>query len=285
MYCPACGGKNPEQADFCMGCGKNMEKTNAHAPRPQTWGNIALFTGLFIVAMIGNYLHPMVEITAIAFFAVIVTTGWIYADSQKYRMNHAMWTLFNLFLWIFTFPIYLWKTRSWQGLAPGAAIVAVVVGMQIMPPLYSASKHFRRGVRFSQQQRLTPAENEFKLAISKDARMGEAHLNLGLLYMSQGFLDAAEKELLKAKDLIDAHGVKLLDSMTREQALALCLANLSAVYAMRTSEAIQILDRQQARLQFQKAKEYADAAINFDPDNVRPQELQRRLKSLATFLE
>ncbi|MEK6544195.1 MAG: hypothetical protein AABZ44_07160 [Elusimicrobiota bacterium] len=268
-----------------MGCGKTTGVPQSVRPGMPSWGNISIFSGLFLLAMVGNYFNPMVEATIIAFFAVILTTGWVYADSQKYRMNHVLWTLSNLFLWAFSFPLYLWKTRSLQGFLPGLIVVIAVIGLQVMPPMYSAAKHFKRGVRYARQQMTTLAEQEFKSAIAKQSGMGEAYLNLGSLYLSQGFLDAAEKELLVAKEKIDLNGVKLLQNLNREQAMSLCLSHLAAVYIARTSEAIQVLDRNEARLHFDKAKEFVDAANNFDPGNVRSQELDRRLKQLSTFLE
>jgi tetratricopeptide (TPR) repeat protein len=241
-------------------------------------------TGVVIVGLVGVYLHPMLEVKLVAYIALIASTAWVFADSQKFDLNRWPWTLGTLVLWAFVFPSYLWKTRRWQGLIPGLALVVTVVLLQAFPNFYPAKKHFRRGLIFASQQRLTKAEEEFKFAIQKDPTLGEAHMNLGILYMGQGLLEAAEKEFILAKDLISQHDVSVIPQKKNE-AVSLCLANLAALYALRTSESIQILDRMEAKRHYQKAKEYADQSIQLDGTNVRAEELVRRLKSLATFLE
>ncbi|MBI4368709.1 MAG: tetratricopeptide repeat protein, partial [Elusimicrobia bacterium] len=153
------------------------------------------------------------------------------------------------------------------------------------PNLYSANKHFRRGVIFAGQQKLTRAEDEFKKAIQKNPDLGEAKLNLGIIYMTQGLLNAAEKELLEAKDLMERRQPTLLANMTQNQAISFCLSNLAGVYAMKTSEAIQVLARAEAKDYYAKAKQYADQSVQLDGTNVRSQELERRLTQLETFLQ
>ena len=249
------------------------------------WVNTVAISGLFAIGMAGIYFHPMLEVAAAAYIAVAASTIWVFADSPRHNMPRWPWTLGTLALWAIAFPVYLGKTRGWRGLAPGICMSIFIVSMQVYPNLYTAKKHFRRGVIFAGQQRLTKAEEEFKMAIGKDTSLGEARLNLGIIYMTQGLLDAAEKELLQAKDLLTQKEPRLLGNMTQNQTLSFSLSNLAAVYAMRTSEAIQVLERAQANYYYAKAKQYADESVRLDADNVRSAELIRRLKQLESFLE
>lgn len=292
MHCLSCGQKNPDHARFCLICGRQVAGAGFRPgpvaagawPVTSSWTDILGMTALFIIGMAGIYMHPLLEVAAVAYIAVGASTVWVFLDTPKRGMPRWPWTLGTLALWVLVFPIYLWKTRGLRGFIPGLLVALVVVGMQVFPEMYSAKKHFRRGLIFAGQQRLTKAEEEFRAAVKRDAALGEAHLNLGILYMSQGLLDAAEKELLTARDLISQHGVRLIPG-TKNQALSLCLANLSAVYAMRTSEAIQILDRADAKRYFAEAQKHADEAVRLDADNVRSVELVRRLQQLSTLLE
>ncbi len=272
-----------------MSCGKhvgNSSKGVDHAvAAPVAWGNVLGVSGLFILGMLGIYFHPMLEVAAAAYIAVAASTVWVFMDSPKQGVPRWPWTLSTLALWALAFPAYLWKTRRIAGLIPGVIMSVMVIGIQFFPNLYSATKHFRRGVIFAGQQRLTKAEEEFKQALLKNNSMSEARLNLGIIYMTQGLLDAAEREFMQAKDLMITNPPKLLENTTQNQALSLCLSNLAAVFAMRTSEAIQILNRQDAKGYYDKAKEYADEAIRLDGDNVRSTELARRLKQLESFLD
>lgn len=272
-----------------MSCGKNVgngSKSPAkHMTAPVSWSNVFGISALFVIGMLGIYFHPMLEVAAAAYIAVAASTAWVFMDSVKQGLPRWPWTLGTLALWAITFPAYLWKTRGAPGLLPGVIMSVLVVSMQFFPNLYSANKHFRRGIIFAGQQRLTKAEEEFKLALEKNQNMGEARLNLGIIYMTQGLLDAAEREFLQAKDLLSQNPPKLLPNTTQNQALSLCLSNLAAVYAMRTSEAIQILDRQDAKNYYLKAKEFADEAMRLDGTNVRSTELARRLKQLESFID
>ncbi|GEM_PF-4840753 len=288
MVCHFCSQKNPDYGSYCFSCGKHLghnrsQETTAPTSRQQ-WINTLAVTGVFAVGVLGVYLHPMLEVSVVAYIAVIASTAWVFSDSQKHGLSRWPWTLGTLVLWALVFPAYLWKTRKLQGFIPGATVAILVLLLQLFPNLYPAKKHFRRGIIFANQQRITKAEEEFGFAIKKDPTLGEAHLNLGILYMGEGLLEAAEKELVLAKDLIDKYGTHAIPQ-TKNEALILCLNNLGALHAMRTSESIQALDRLEAKRSYQKAIDYANQALALDANDVRSGELLRRLKNLATFLE
>ncbi|MBI4063541.1 MAG: hypothetical protein HY401_04480 [Elusimicrobia bacterium] len=263
-----------------IGTGATGAKSN-----PPSWANTLGITALFAAGLIGIYLNPLLEVTTVAYIAVAASTVWVFMDAPRWNLSRWPWTAGTLALWAFIFPVYLWKTRRWTGLVPGLAGSLIIVGMQAFPHFYSEKKHFRRGVLFAGQQRFTQAENEFKMAIKKNPALGEAHLNLGILYMSQGMLEASERELTAAQQLLQTKKPKYLGDLNQNEALSLCSSHLAAVYAMRTSEEIQVLNRQQAKIYFAKAKEYASRALELDGGNLRSQELTRRLKQLETFLE
>lgn len=263
-----------------MNCGKG---TAAQAAGP-SWTDTLGVTLLLLIGIAGVYMHPLLEIGVIVYIAIAASAVWVFSDATHRHQKRWPWTFGTIGLWFLVFPTYLAKTRGAKGLIPGILIVATVTAMTLFPEMYTAKKHYKRGQIYAGQQRLTKAEEEFKASIMRDKTFGEAHLNLGILYMSQGLLDAAEKELIISKDLLDKHGIKVGPG-TRNQALSLCLANLSAVHAMHTNEAIQLLDRASAKMHFEKAQKYADEALRLDPDNVRSAELVRRLQQLAAMLE
>ncbi|MBI4369507.1 MAG: zinc-ribbon domain-containing protein, partial [Elusimicrobia bacterium] len=178
MFCTTCGQKNPDHANYCFSCGRSLKTPGKSAGKPSImetpWVNVLGISALFGLGMAGIYLHPMLEVAAVAYIAVAASTIWVYRDSARHQMSKWPWTVATLALWALAFPAYLWKTRRWRGLIPGATMAVFVVGLQAFPNLYSANKHFRRGVIFAGQQKLTRAEDEFKKALQKNPDLGEA---------------------------------------------------------------------------------------------------------------
>ncbi|MFC1520780.1 hypothetical protein ACFL6Y_00045 [Elusimicrobiota bacterium] len=295
MYCQGCGHKSDENVRFCAMCGRDISrsgkdgKSNAgnipqRKPHAIKYTDIVGFLALFVIGIVGVYLHPTLEVGIIAYLAVGASAVWVYKDSNNFSMNKWPWALATLVIWIAAFPVYLWKTRRIKGIATGLLVIGLVIGSQFASQLYPASKHFRRGLLFMNRLQLDRAEEEFKTAIKKNADLGEAHLNLGVLYMEQGLMDAAEERFLEAKTVFEKEQPTIATNSQKE-ALALSMTNLAVIYTIRANEAMQILDRHQAQKHHNKALDYANNAQKLDNTNLRSAEIIRRLKNMASFYE
>lgn len=93
-------------------------------------------------------------------------------------------------------------------------------------PCKDAELHFRQALTYSKQQDYANGELEFLKAIELCPRYGEAHANLGVLYIQTDALNKAESSLkravdLNARDPFALYNLTVLYSLTNRLDLAL----------------------------------------------------------------
>ena len=137
-------------------------------------------------------------------------------------------------------------------------------------------ENYNEGVKLQQDNKIQLAEQQFKLALKNNPDFAEAHLNLGLIYIENGWLDGAESSTNQAIAIFERTNKTYVEGGTVRQALSLAYNNLGAIEMARALEAEKQRNISDARSHWQKGMNQFRKAIDLDSANGKAQGNIRR---------
>ena len=140
-------------------------------------------------------------------------------------------------------------------------------------------ENYNEGVKLQQDKKSGLAEQQFKLALKNNPDLAEAHLNLGLIYMENEWLDGAESSTKQAIAIFERTNKTYVEGSTVRQSLSLAYNNLGAIEMGRALEAENQRDISGARSHWQKGMNHFRKAIDLDSANAKAQGNIRRFGS------
>jgi tetratricopeptide (TPR) repeat protein len=97
---------------------------------------------------------------------------------------------------------------------------------------------YNQGVQHQQKGERTLAEQQFKIALQQDPDLAEAHLNLGLLYIEDGWLEGAEEHTQAAITIFERTKRTYVEGATYAESLSLAYNNLGVIQLQRWSQKV-----------------------------------------------
>lgn len=145
----------------------------------------------------------------------------------------------------------------------------------------SGIKDYNRGVYYQQAGQMELAEQQFKIALSRNPDLAEAHINLGVVYLNRGWDEGAEASTQKGIGLLEGTQTTTVKGSTSQEVLSLGYNNLGAIELNRYVATILQLDTNSAEAHRQKALTLFNQAVTLDPSNSFAQGNIQRLKTLS----
>ncbi len=160
------------------------------------------------------------------------------------------------------------RTSTIRGIVATIGVIGFLYGVSSLiktavPP--AGMSDYNEGVKLMTEGSNELAEQCFKTALQKNPSSGEAHLNLGIIYMNRGWADGAEQSTVRAIRLLEEAGKTSIGGSTLNQTLALCYNNLGWIEMNRVVDAENRLDITTAKKHWQKGMVSFQRAITLDP--------------------
>ena len=178
------------------------------------------------------------------------------------------------------------QTKSFKFSKPPKSvyIIAAIVGVLtflfesgIIPrsaiPFLSVSglNEYNQGVSYQETNQITLAEQQYKIAIQKNPNNASAYLNLGVIYLNNGWYDGAEQMTKKSISILQQTQKTSVKGSTLEQSFSLAFYNLGAIEINRGIQADAQLNYVVAKNHWKKGMSYLRNAVELDPMNSRAQ--------------
>ncbi|HUT03006.1 MAG TPA: tetratricopeptide repeat protein [bacterium] len=138
--------------------------------------------------------------------------------------------------------------------------------------------HYNKGVEYLSDGKLDAAESEFKQAIEQNPNLAEAHLNLGLIALENGWLDGAERSTRRCIDILERTRTTAMDGTTWREALSIAYNNMGAIEMARAANADQSHGYGAGRGHWERGMSYFRKAIALDPSSSKAQGNIERFK-------
>jgi tetratricopeptide (TPR) repeat protein len=159
-----------------------------------------------------------------------------------------------------------------------AVLLLGIAGCGVLSP--AGLSAYNEGVQHQQRGERDLAEQQFKLALQQQPELAEARINLGLIYIQDGWYDGAEDQTRKGIEILERTKRTLVQGATYQQTLSLAYSNLGVVQISRAQAALLKLSVADAQRFADLARQSLNKAVELDPSNSRA---QATLSQLALF--
>lgn len=136
---------------------------------------------------------------------------------------------------------------------------------------HSGIEEYNKGINYQENNHTALAEQQYKLAIKKNPNLAEAYLNLGLIYIEDGWLEGGEKMTLKSISLFKSSNKTIITGNTLEQSLSIAYNNLGVIEIQRAIEYEIDYNYLLSKSHWEKGMEYFYVAVNLDATNSKAQ--------------
>ena len=126
---------------------------------------------------------------------------------------------------------------------------------------------YNKGAQYQHAGNHTLAEQQYKMALQNNHDLGEAYLNLGVIYIAKGWYDGAEEHTKRAIEIFETTQKTYIIGSTVEQTLALAYNNMGIIEINRGLKSEIALDIDKAKKHWEKAMYYFNTALKLDPSN------------------
>lgn len=138
--------------------------------------------------------------------------------------------------------------------------------------------NYNEGVKFQQTGQIELAEQQFKLALEKNPKLAEAHLNLGMIYIDRGWYEGGEKSTLQAIKIFEQTKETFIEGSTWKQPLSIAYNNLGVIEIARGINKESDFDYLKGKTYWEKAMSFFHKAVELDPSNSNAQGNINRFK-------
>ena len=164
----------------------------------------------------------------------------------------------------------------------GISLLSLITYLGILFLVYSAKNplwiesddgisEYNKGVEYQETNQLSLAEQQFKLAIQKKPNLAEAYLNLGLIYINDGWLEGGEEMTLKSISIFKSTNVTIVVGSTLQQSLSTAYNNLGVIEIQRAAKFETNYNYSSAKNHWEKGMQYFYEAVRLDPMNSKAQ--------------
>lgn len=147
------------------------------------------------------------------------------------------------------------------------AVILIIYGVSYEPGL----REYDKGLKYQETNQLTLAEQQYKIAIQKNPDLAEAYLNLGVIYIENGWYNGAERMIKECITILQRKNKTIVEGYTLDQILSIAYNNLGTICMGRALQAEININISLARDQWKSGMEYYRKAIELDPMNSQAQ--------------
>jgi tetratricopeptide (TPR) repeat protein len=171
------------------------------------------------------------------------------------------------------------EESAWKVL--GFILLNLLISITLFLIVYSTSftsitnddgiEEYNKGLGYQETNQITLAEQQYKLAIQKNPNLAEAYLNLGLIYLNNGWLQGAEEMTLKSISIFESSNKTIVSGNTPQQSLSIDYNNLGAIEMAKALQYETNYDYSSAKYHWKNGIVYFNKAIQLDPTNSKAQ--------------
>jgi tetratricopeptide (TPR) repeat protein len=130
---------------------------------------------------------------------------------------------------------------------------------------------YNKALGYQTEGKIDLAEHEYKIALQKNPSLAEAHMNLGVIYLTRGWLDGAEKSTERAIEIFESTKKTYIKGSSWAQSLSIAYNNLGIVEIRRAAEAEIKSDKDGAKTHWKTAMSHFSKAVQLDASNSQAQ--------------
>lgn len=126
-------------------------------------------------------------------------------------------------------------------------------------------ENYNAGVQYQQAGQVDLAEQQYKIAIQQNPELGEAYLNLGLIYINKQWFDGALQNTQKAIEIFNRTKNTYIEGSSLIQTLAIAYNNLGIIEMNLIEQAGANISMDDLNAKWDSAISHFQSAINLDP--------------------
>ena len=149
----------------------------------------------------------------------------------------------------------------------------------------SALDYYAKGTKYYEEGQILLAEQNLKKAIEKDPTLAEAYLNLGGVYVKNGWYDGAEEKIYKGVALLEQRRSTPLSGVTWEQLASLGHTNLGFIELKRIPSAELKGDHDLSKDLLTRAISHFEKAIQLEPSNSKAQAALKQCEDIKSYVK
>jgi len=170
------------------------------------------------------------------------------------------------------------KSRSLKIILFVFVSICILVILAIVGYREEGFYNYNEGVKFQQTGQIELAEQQFKLAIEKNPKLAEAHLNLGMIYIDRGWYEGAEKSTRQAISVFEQTKETFVEGATWKESLSIAYNNLGVIEIAKGINEESGLDYLKGKNHWEQAMSFFHKAVELDPSNSNAQGNIKRFK-------
>jgi tetratricopeptide (TPR) repeat protein len=159
-------------------------------------------------------------------------------------------------------------------------ILLIACGVIVSLAIYRTRGYgnYNKGIIYQESGQSVLADQQYKLALQRNPDLAEAHLNLGVTYLSRGWYDKAEASTKKAVEILERTRTTMIEGSTWKETLSLAYTNLGSIELNRGFGAAYDFDHVKEEVHFKNAISFFQKALEFNPSNTNAKTKIQMLK-------